>query len=206
MFNKLLASPVLVNYIVLIPVILITITVHEYSKALTSSILGDTQPKKQGRLTLNPFKHFEPIGFILLMFFGYGWGKPVETSALFYKNRKKGTIITYSVPIIANLAAAIIFSIILKILTVLGYGNNYFVVIFFSQLVMYNVRLAVFNIIPISPLCGNRILFQILNPADAIKMNQYDHILKLLLMLAIVMRLLNYIIGPVVSVIYMILI
>ena len=73
-----------------IPGILVATTVHEFVRALTSTVLGDTYPKSQGQVTLNPVKHFEPIGFLMMLYSGgFGWGKPVETSALYYKNRKR---------------------------------------------------------------------------------------------------------------------
>ena len=73
-----------------IPGILVATTVHEFVRALTSTVLGDTYPKSQGQVTLNPVKHFEPIGFLMMLYSGgFGWGKPVETSALYYKKQKK---------------------------------------------------------------------------------------------------------------------
>ena len=67
-----------------IPAVIIAATVHEFTRAAVSTVLGDKKPKNEGRLTLNPVKHFEPIGFILMWATGFGWGKPVNTSALFY--------------------------------------------------------------------------------------------------------------------------
>ena len=72
-----------------IPGILVATTIHEFTRALLSTIFGDNYPKSQKRLTLNPIRHFEPIGFLMMFYSGgFGWGKPVETSALYYKNRK----------------------------------------------------------------------------------------------------------------------
>jgi hypothetical protein len=71
------------------------ITLHEYVKAWVSNKLGDPLPKARGRLTLNPLNHFEPLGFICMVLTGYGWGKPVSTAAIYYKDRKKGTMLTY---------------------------------------------------------------------------------------------------------------
>ena len=69
--------------------VLVATTLHEFVRAVTSTLLGDKKPRQDGRLTLNPVRHFEPIGFILAFLTGCGWGKPVETSALYYKNRKQ---------------------------------------------------------------------------------------------------------------------
>ena len=71
-----------------IPAIMVATTIHEFTRAAVSTALGDKIPKEEGRLTLNPIKHFEPIGLIIMLACGFGWGKPVNTSSLYYKNRK----------------------------------------------------------------------------------------------------------------------
>lgn len=203
-----------VNYLVFIPGILISITVNEYTKALTSACFGDTVPKNEKRLTLNPFKHIEPIGFILMLVFRFGWGKPVRTSAIYYKNRKRDTIITYTMPIIANLVAGFIFFVLYKL--ILQIYNEPFLaaqyvnyldfikiiinIIFFSAL--YNVSLAIFNIIPVYPLCGGKILSAFLGPNQSVKMAQYEKIFQLLLMILIFFGFIGNIIQPFVDVIF----
>ncbi|MDR1559649.1 MAG: site-2 protease family protein, partial [Clostridiales bacterium] len=96
----------LINYILALPGIAFALTIHEYFKALFSYRLGDPYPKLQGRLRANPKSHFEPIGFLLMLLYGYGWGLPVNTSSTYYKNRKSGTIITYAAPSLINLLFA----------------------------------------------------------------------------------------------------
>lgn len=81
-------------FLVSIPGIIVATTVHEFTRAAVSTALGDTLLWNRGRSTLNPVKHFEPIGFLLLFYSGgFGWGKPVDTSALYYKNRKRDTLL-----------------------------------------------------------------------------------------------------------------
>jgi len=104
---------VLINYILAIPGILFAITIHEYFKALLSHRLGDPHPKLKGRLHLNPKRHFEPIGFLLMLLFGYGWGLPVKTTNTYYKDRKIGTLTTYVAPCLINLLFASVFFMIL---------------------------------------------------------------------------------------------
>ena len=91
--------------------IIIATTVHEFTRALTSTLLGDKKPEKDKRLTINPIKHFEPIGFFVAFATGCGWGKPVDTSALYYKNRKAGILITAIVPSVINIVLAIVFAV-----------------------------------------------------------------------------------------------
>ena len=104
---------VLINYILAIPGIFLAITIHEYFKALMSHRLGDPHPKLKGRLHLNPKRHFEPIGFLLMLLFGYGWGLPVETTSTYYKDRKIGTLTAYVTPCLVNLLVACAFFMLL---------------------------------------------------------------------------------------------
>ena len=93
-----------------IPGILVATTVHEFVRALASTVLGDNYPKSQGQVTLNPVKHFEPIGFLMMLYSGgFGWGKPVETSALYYKNRKRDTLLVAILPTVVNLILGLVF-------------------------------------------------------------------------------------------------
>ena len=79
----------LLALVIQIPCVIFATTLHEFSRAVVSTVLGDKKPKNGGRLTINPAKHFAPVGFILAWITGFGWGKPVETSSIFYKNRKE---------------------------------------------------------------------------------------------------------------------
>lgn len=192
----------IIDYLIQIAAILVVITIHEYTKAKTSSLFGDVVPKEEGRLTLNPFKHFEIIGFILFMYYGYGWGKPVRTSSLFYKDRKKDTLITYISPIAVDLLVAVIFGIVLKITS--GFYLNSYLVLFFKRLVLYSISLAVFNIIPVRPLCGERILSALVSPNTALKMSQNEKIFQIILIALMILGLADIIIKPIINILYFI--
>lgn len=192
----------IIIYLIQIAAIFVVITIHEYTKAKTSSLFGDVVPKQEGRLTLNPFKHFEIIGFILFMYYGYGWGKPVRTSSLFYKDRKKDTLITYISPIAVDLLVAVIFGIILKITS--GFYLNSYLVLFFKRLVLYSISLAVFNIIPVRPLCGERILSALVSPNTALKMSQNEKIFQIILIALMILGLADIIIKPIINILYFI--
>ncbi|MDR2650150.1 MAG: hypothetical protein LBB94_10605, partial [Clostridiales bacterium] len=102
----------LINYILALPGIASALTIHDYFKALVSYRLGDPYPKLHGRLRAS--NHLEPVGFLLALVYGYGWGLPVNTSNIYYKNRKLGTLITYAAPSIINLLFASSFFMLLS--------------------------------------------------------------------------------------------
>lgn len=192
----------MINYLIMAIAIFLSVTVHEYSKAMTSTILGDDIPKREGRLSLNPFKHFEPIGFIFILIWGYGWGKPVRTSPMYYKDRKRDTVITYTVPIISNLILAILFAVIYSIVSKTGILANKYFAYFILYMITINLKYAVFNLIPVYPLCGEKILSVFLNPNQVIKIRQNEKIFQLILMIFIFFGFLDFVINPIVSVLF----
>ena len=196
----------LINFFIQMPAILIVITIHEFTKAATSTLFGDVAPKNDKRLTLNPFKHFEPIGFIFILLLGFGWGKPVRTSGVYYKNRKFATIITYTMPIIVNLIFAFLFVLV-------GSTVNYFqfqfrimpsevyeiVIFFIVALIRVNISIAIFNLIPVAPLCGNKIVMALMSPNEALKMTHYEKIFQIILVFLLGMGLISKFIDPIIN-------
>jgi Zn-dependent protease len=153
--------------------ILLATTIFEFSKAFVSTKLGDVKPKQDGRLTLNPFKHFEPIGFLLFLFFGYGWGKPVVTSAIYYKDRDKGNILTYGLPVIIILALGELLYLASK-LTPFPLLS-----VAISIAARSFIHLAVFNIIPVYPMSGSYVLKSLIGLNNAMKYAQYEKIVQI---------------------------
>lgn len=207
---------VLLNWIIKGIAILIVVGLHEYIKARVSTSLGDPKPKMQGRLTLNPFRHFEPIGFALMLAFNYGWGKPVETTATYYKDRKWGTVFTYAAPIISCLAFGTIIAIIGKIImpTYMEYiwQTNIFANMeivtrlsllaiplrLLSWISFFSFAFALFNLIPVYPLGGSKILSVFLNPNQVIKINSIEKMMLIILVFLISFGMFEGIITPVV--------
>lgn len=181
-----------------IPGIIVATTVHEFTRALLSTILGDNYPKSQGRVTLNPVKHFEPIGFLMMFYSGgFGWGKPVETSALYYKNRKRDTLLVAIIPSVVNLVLGILFLGVYQMLQKNG-GNGY-VIVLLNYLAYYNVGLAVYNILPVAPMDCVKVL-AVLMPA-----NQYFKYMqneKLIQMIFLFLLFFGLITGFMDSIIY----
>ena len=185
-------------FILTIPGILFATTIHEYTRAMVSTMQGDVLPKQNGRLTLNPFKHFEPVGFFLLLFSnGFGWGKPVETSSLYYKNRKKGTLITAIAPSVANLVFAVIFAYIYKVAQ-LSNLSSIITNIFYYALYI-NVGLAVYNIVPVSPMDGLKVMSQLIPANSYFKYLQYEKLVQMLFLFFLFLGPIDLIFRPLIE-------
>lgn len=173
----------------------LTITLHQYIKALTSTMLGDPLPKNTGRLTLNPKKHLEPIGCILMLIFGIGWGKPMETSPIYYKSRKTGTLLTCLLPFFVLLCVGILMGILLGC-----FCFRYLDIL--SSLYTYPISFALFSLIPVYPMEGARVLSQFLSPRAVTKMSAYDNYLRLIVIFLILTGYLPGLIGILTDMVY----
>ncbi len=154
-------------------VLLIAFTIHELSHALTADYLGDPTPRNMGRITLNPLKHLDPIGTILLIVAGFGWAKPVMVNPMNMRGnpRTSMAIVAAAGPlsnVIMALLAALIFRLGLVDFTLFPpSGGASLVGYVLSEFIWINLILAFFNLIPIPPLDGSKILFAIL-PAELV--------------------------------------
>ena len=154
-----------------IPALLIALTIHEYAHGAVSYSLGDPTPKLQGRLTMNPLAHLDPMGTLMLILFKFGWAKPVQIDASYYKNPKTDMMkVAFAGPG-SNLVLGffgIFFRILFSRLGLLTPGVD----TFFTWLIMYNVFFAFFNLIPVPPLDGSKILGSILSPKARYEYNK----------------------------------
>lgn len=152
-----------------LPGVLIALTFHEFAHAWTAVKLGDDTPKYQGRLNLNPISHIDPVGFLFLIIAGFGWGKPVEINPRNFNGKyslsKAEAIVAAAGPIM-NFILAFVFLIIYYLiyrttdLTIANLQNIWQIVLYY--IVMINIGLGVFNLIPIPPLDGSKILMHFL--------------------------------------------
>lgn len=146
-------------------IIFLVLPFHEWAHAFTALKLGDTSVKYRGRLTLNPLAHIDPFGALALLLFGFGWAKPVPIDPSNFKKPKLGMGIVALMGPVANIVAAIVGGLIFHAIAAFaptffaGEGFGYYVSLFLSFYVSINVSLAVFNLLPIPPLDGSKILF-----------------------------------------------
>jgi len=175
-----------------IPVLLISITLHEYFHAFAAVRLGDPTPRTQQRLSLNPLNHLDPIGTVMLLLVGVGWAKPVYISPVYFKNRKRDTAIVSVAGPLTNfsLAAVSLFlsSLLLPPIAQLGVEWLYTGVdTFFYWMIIVNAMLGIFNLIPVPPLDGSKILAFFLNDKAYYKYLRYENYGYLILILLLVL-------------------
>jgi Zn-dependent protease len=173
-------------YLIRALVTLVAIPFHEAGHALAAWLLGDPTAKREGRLSLNPFRHFDLMG-TLCMLAGVGWAKPVSTDPRNFKNPKAGMALTALAGPVANLLLAYLAMVVWKLLyywapvTV----GTVFAARFLQYLVMMDVSLAVFNLIPVPPLDGSRVLLAVLPQRIYFGIMKYERVI-LIVMLAVV--------------------
>jgi Zn-dependent protease len=150
--------------------LVIAVTVHEFAHAFSADRLGDPTPRSQGRLTLNPLKHLDPLGTISILIFRFGWGKPVQFDPYNLEHPRRDTaIISFAGPL-SNFAIAILAGLALRTLSL---DPN--IQIALSILTYTNIMLGVFNLIPVGPLDGQKILAGLL-PRDLAY--EYDQVMR----------------------------
>lgn len=172
-------------YVISMLVVLITLAVHEYCHAYAAYRLGDDTAKNMGRLTLNPIKHIDPVGAICMLLFHVGWAKPVPINARNFKNPKKGFAITAMAGPLSNIVMAFFGALVYLIIVVslrdvvfirgsFEYNLWSNILLFVSLFHTINLGLGVFNLLPIPPFDGSRILNVILPPKTYFEIMKHE--------------------------------
>ena len=155
-----------------IPVLIVSLTLHELAHGFSAYLMGDKTAKYNGRLSLNPLKHIDWLGFIMLMIAGIGWAKPVPVNMFSFKEPKKCMAVTALAGPLMNIFLVFI-SLVLYAFGVL-YSWNEYVMLFLFLSAQYNAVLAMFNLLPIPPLDGSKVLFAFLPQKYYYKLMTYE--------------------------------
>ena len=168
-------------------VIFCILPLHEYAHGWMAERLGDHTARYAGRLTLNPLASLDPIGALFLLLFGFGWAKPVPVDTRNFKKPKRDMALTALAGPVSNLLAslvgAILYYVLVLILAAAGISTPLFVQAFFSAYITINVALAVFNLLPIPPLDGSKIVGAFLSNRAMYAYYRYQNIIVLVMFL-----------------------
>lgn len=200
-------------YLLLFPGAFLAPIIHEFTKARVAAAFGDVTIKKQGLYNFSPKKFFEPIGFFFLMHFNVGWGQPVQISPLYFKDKRKGILFTYVVPMLVNILVGlfvlfflrgVMFGISANAISAAAEGNMVWLpnvlvhintgLFLFAQT---SIGLAVFNLLPINPLAASKILPLILSPDASVRMTYYEKPLQVIMIIMLVFGFIQMLVFPI---------
>lgn len=168
-----------------LPGLVIALVIHEYAHAKAADVMGDFTPRMTGRLTLNPMAHIDPIGLIMLLVVRFGWAKPVMINARNFRNWRQGELLVAVAGPVANLIVAFISLLAMAVLFKLGMFSEG-VRLVLSMMVLFNINFAIFNMLPLPPLDGSKILMVLLPGRLAYKLislERYSFIILIFLMM-----------------------
>ena len=201
----------LLNVVLTVPGLLIAITFHEFAHAFAADKLGDDTPRLQGRLNLNPLSHLDPIGSLMMLFAGFGWGKPVEVNPRNYDRRfsmdKADAIVSIAGPLM-NFFLAIILTIIYCVIYKVANVNfinsqvGMIIMLMINIAISLNIGLGVFNLIPLPPLDGSKIIKAFLPYNARVWFENNEKIIEFVFVILWIMGILSRIISPIIGVVY----
>ena len=179
-----------------IPGLIIAMVVHEYAHARVAYALGDYTPRLQGRLTLNPVAHIDPIGLLMMFFVHFGWAKPVQINPMNFSNPRRDDILVSFAGPASNLITAFVALIVLVLLAKLDFPFSEGLLVVFNLIIIYNINFAIFNMLPIPPLDGSHILRNLLPYHLAQAYEQLERYSLIFMIIIIATPVLSYVFVP----------
>ncbi len=195
----------LLQMLALLPAIIIGISFHEYAHARTAIKLGDPTPKMQGRDTLSPLSHIDPIGFICLLIAHFGWGKPVQIDPRYFKNPLKDQMIVSLAGPVMNLIIAFVSLIIWNVLTVTGVLTGLSdtaataINIIFQYMVIINISLFIFNLLPLPNFDGSKILMYFVPDKWKMRLLSIEKYGFIIFLIIVITPIPQYVITPILN-------
>lgn len=186
----------LMDLIVGLPGIVIAMVIHEYSHARVAYALGDYTPRMQGRLTLNPAAHVDPIGLLMLFLVHFGWAKPVQINPMNFSNPRRDDILVSLAGPASNLIVSFVALIILVLLAKMDFPLSEGLLVVFNLIIIYNINFAIFNMLPIPPLDGSHILRNLLPYELARAYESLERYSFIFLIIIIATPILHYVFVP----------
>ena len=186
-----------------LPGLILALTFHEYAHAKMSDRLGDPTPAAQGRLTLNPFAHLDPLGTFFLIFAGFGWGKPVQIDERYYRNPTRDTMLVALAGPVSNFIQSIIWFFVFGALAKFCSENPSQALVILSSMLLYaaliNVSLGVFNLLPLPALDGSKILRYFLHGKAREVLYMIEQYSTIILLVLFATDLTSIIISPIIG-------
>jgi len=194
----------ILSKLLILPGILLAISIHEFSHGFVAVKLGDDTPLLQGRLTLNPLKHIDPLGFLCLFLVGFGWAKPVMINSRNFKNPRRDDLLVSIAGPLSNFITAFIFVGLMKLADMFLPDTQLTQIIWIvlRGTVTINLVLMVFNLLPIPPLDGHHILGSIGGAPVWNFYHKYFEQLRFVMLLLIIFNFISMIISPAVEILY----
>lgn len=193
--SNLTFQDILMRILACVIIIFVVLPLHEYAHGWIAYKLGDNTAKYSGRLTMNPIEHIDPLGALAILLFGFGWAKPVPVDPRNFKNPKVGMALTALAGPVSNLLAATFGAVVYQ-LVFLAKGNISMSLLmgiftFLQYYILINIGLAVFNLIPIPPLDGSKILAAFLPDRIIYKYSKHQNVITMILFALIFLGVLS---------------